>query len=152
MTKQPIVAEESVAEIWADMQELLVEHYEEIAHDKAAIPLAPSRIRYDTMELRGELLVLGCRLDGRLIGYSVFFVNRHIHYRNTLVAVNDVLFVTKPMRARRAGLLLILESEKRLRLRDVVKVVWHIKPENDWSAVLLHRGYKPLETCYGKLL
>jgi hypothetical protein len=39
-----------------------------------------------------------------------------------------------------------------LRERGVVKLVWHIKPEHDWSAILARRGYTPVETTYGKLL
>jgi GNAT superfamily N-acetyltransferase len=147
-----IVAPENMASAWDDMQPLLREHYNEIAHDKHSIPLAPSRARYEALEHAGELFALGARIEGALIGYSVFFVKPHIHYATTLVAVNDVLFVAREYRNTLVGMRLISESEKKLRERGVVKLVWHIKPEHDWSAILARRGYMPVETIYGKLL
>lgn len=147
-----LVAVETVASLWPDMQRLMVEHYHEVAHDKHTIPLCPDRTRYEKMEKSGELLALGARIEGALIGYSAFFVTRHIHYAMTLVGINDVLFVTKEQRKSRAGLLLISESERALRERGVVKAVWHVKPEHDWSALLLRRDYMLVETMYGKLL
>lgn len=146
------VTVETVAQMWPEMQDLLREHYNEIAQHKDAIPLAPDRERYKSMERAGSLLSLACRKDGAMVGYSVFFMIPHIHYSQTLVAINDVLFVTKPMRKSRAGLMLIRESEAQAKKRGAVKISWHVKPELDWAAVLLHRGYGELEKIYGKLL
>lgn len=146
------VAPETIASMWDEMQCLLAEHYEEIAADKQAIPLAPNRERYASLEEAGNTFSLSARADGVLIGYSVFFVNTHIHYSRTLVAVNDVIFVSKEFRTSRAGIVLLKESERLLRERGVVKVVWHVKPVLDWSAILERMGYSPLETLYGKLL
>lgn len=146
------VTVETVASMWDDMQGLLVEHYEEIAQDKAAFALAPDRSTYDTLERAGKLLAIACRAEGVMVGYSVFIIYPHLHYRHTLIASNDVLFVTRDMRKSRAGLMLIRESEAQLKARGVVKAVWHVKAANDWSPILTHRGYQGFETSYGKLL
>ena len=143
---------ETVALMWDDMQSLLVEHWAEVAHDKDEIKLEPDRSRYEAMERDGKLLAIAAREDGQLIGYSVFFMTHHIHYKHSLLGINDVLFVTKEHRGTRAGLMLIRESEKQLKEFGVIKAVWHVKPSNDWSEVLIRGGYKTLETCYGKLL
>jgi hypothetical protein len=63
-----------------------------------------------------------------------------------------VLFVTKDMRQSRAGLMLIRESEVQAKARGANKIVWHIKPEMDWSPIVAHRGCKKLEESWGKLL
>lgn len=144
---------ESVAQMWDDMQGLLVEHYSEIAQDKTHIPLAPNRARYEGLERDGKLLAIACRSpDGAMIGYSVFFINDHIHYDQTLFAINDVLFVTRSMRKTRAGMLLIDASEAQLKALGVKKIMWHIKPDYDWSNILTRRDYGVSETIYGKLL
>jgi len=150
--KSLTVAVESVAQMWDDMQALLVEHWNEIAHNKEDIPLAPDRSRYESMEANGRLLAIACREDGKIIGYSVFCVLYHMHYMTSLVGVNDVLFVSKEFRKTRAGLMLKRESEKRLKELGAVQIVWRIKPENDWSKILTHDGYEVLETAFSKLL
>lgn len=149
---QIVVAVETVRGMWDELQALLALHYEEIAADKHAFPLSPDHGRYMSLERDGQILALAARAEGVLIGYSVFFVNTHIHYDKTLIAKNDVLYVHPEWRTSRAGLMLLRESERKLRERGVVKVVWHIKPHMDWSAILERMGYHPVETLYGKLL
>lgn len=143
---------ENVALMWDDMQGLLFEHWQEVAHNKESVPLSPDRARYEAMERDGKLLAIACREDGKMIGYSVFIVYYNLHYCTTLVGISDVIFVTKSRRNSRAGLMLKRESENRLRDMGVVQIVWRIKPENDWSNILLHDDYELLETSFSKLL
>lgn len=148
----PIIQREHAADIWDEVQPLLAEHYDEIAVDKHAIPLDPDKERYLAMEKNGGFVVFTARADGKLIGYAAFFVMQGLHYRSTKVGINDVLFVSKPWRNSRAGLVLVRESESYLRVIGVKKLVWHIKPEHDWSAILVHSGYALFERTFAKLL
>lgn len=143
---------ENVGLMWDDMQSLLVEHWQEIAHNKQAIPLSPDRPKYEALERDNKLLAIACRKDGVMIGYAVFVVTYNLHYSTTMTGINDVFFVTKECRNSRAGLMLKKESERRLKERGVVLAVWRVKPENDWSAILLHDHYQLLETSFSKLL
>ena len=143
----------------ADAHELLRAHWREVALYQAEVPLAPDFERYRTAEKRDALVVLAARDEGRLIGYSVFLLHWHLHYKTCLVASNDVLFLAREhRRGSTAGLRLITASEDELgRERDrrgatQIRVTWHIKPENDWSAILKRRRYKQEEIIMGKLL
>jgi len=150
----PMIQRERVADIWDEVQPLLAEHYEEIAADKHAIPLDPDKERYFALERMGQFVVFTARADAdsKLVGYAAFFVLQHIHYKSTKVASNDVLFVSKPWRNSRAGLVLIRESENYLRVIGVKKLVWHVKVDHDWSNILVHGGYSHFEHTLAKLL
>lgn len=147
-------ATETVAEVQADIEPLLALHYDELCASKEWMALAPDWDRYIALENMDRLLAFTARDDGKLIGYSVFFVDVHIHYRGNLIANNDVIFVHRDYRkGSRTGLDLIAYSEQQLKLICVqVKVIWHIKFKQDWSAILRRRKYVPEDFTMGKIL
>ncbi|NUX58645.1 GNAT family N-acetyltransferase [Paraburkholderia youngii] len=146
-------ATETVDEVRPDIGPLLEKHYEEVAMHKDAISLAPDWARYQQLENQDRLMAFTARDDGRLIGYSVWFMDMHIHYAGALIATNDVIFVDKDYRrGTNAGTDLILYSEKMLKQIGVTKALWHIKFDHDWSAILKRRGYGREDFTMGKIL
>ena len=128
-------------------------HYDEIALDKSQIPLNPDWDAYQRMEDIGDLVCFTVRKDGVLIGYSVFFLKWHIHYSNTKFAHNDVLYVHPDFRKSSSiGKDLIKYSEQELKKYGVNKVVWHIKCDHDWSAIMLRMGYRKDEIMVSKFI
>jgi len=149
------VARETLSQIRAsgELEALLRAHYEEIALYRDRVSLEPDWETYELLEERGRLVCLTGRDDGVLIGYAAFFVFPHPHYRSHIVATNDVIFVRRDQRkGSTAGLRLIRESERVLAEVGAHRVVWHVKPKNDWSAILERLGYHQEEIMMGKLL
>lgn len=144
---------ESVTSIRLEGKALLWEHYDEVALYRDAIPLDPDWGKYEYMEQESSLVAVGARDDGRLIGYSVFFLNWHIHYKRSLYAANDVLFLEKAYRTKSsAGIRLIKESEKMLRARGVERILFHVKLDHDFRKILHRLGYFDEEVIVGKLI
>lgn len=144
---------ETVDEVRADIEPLLELHYDEVAMNKHAMALAPSWERYYALEKDNRLLAFTVRDDGKLVGYSVWFLDMHIHYVGALMAMNDVIFVHRDYRKRStAGIGLIDYSEHMLKRVGVTKAVWHIKFDHDWSPILLRRGYGKEDFTVGKIL
>ena len=145
------VTVETVAQIKDDIQVLIKEHWEEIAHNKDVIPLDPNYDLYEKMEAAGRLIICAARLEGELIGYSLFFLTYPMHYQTTLVATNDLLFMRKAYRGSHYGVSLIRESEAKVLALGAKKVAWHIKPEHDFSPILKKMGYQLDEILYAKV-
>ena len=135
-----------------DIQPLLVAHWKEVANYQEEIPLEPDWARYQVLEKAGALVILTCRKDLRLIGYSVFILHRHVHYKSCLVGSNDVLFLDAGERKSGSGIRLIKESEKLLKSLGVHRITWHVKPVNDFSPLLRRLGCMQEEVIMGKLL
>ena len=135
-----------------EIEDLIVKHYEEIALNKEHVPLVPDWQGYKNLEDKGLLAIIGARDNGKLIGYSIFFIKNHIHYNKTLFANNDVLFLLPEYRKGRTGINLIRKSEDYLKALGVTKVLWHIKVNNDFRLILHRMGYVDEDIMVGKIL
>ncbi len=132
---------------------LIEMHYQEIASDKDAIPLDPEWETYDALEDSGNLVCITVRDAGVLIGYAVFILRWHLHYRTTRFAANDVIYVHPDYRkGTTIGRDLILRSEKELREYGVDKIQWHVKCYKNWSPILRRMGYVNEEVLCTKLI
>ena len=131
---------------------LLEAHWREIANYQAEIPLAVDWDFYDTMQRQGKLLCITARIDGELVGYSVFFILRHPHYVTSVFASNDVIYVREDLRKGRLGLALIRTSEREAKAMGACKLTWHVKTTNNVATLLRRLDYKPDELIMGRLL
>jgi len=104
------------------------------------------------LEAAQDLACITARDDGKMIGYSVFFLQNHIHYKSTRMAFNDVLYLHPDYRKGRTGIKLIQHSEDHLKWLGIKKVVWHIKKANDFSPILQRMGYGSEEVVMAKIL
>jgi len=135
-----------------EMLSLLDEHYEELTLNKHVVKLNPNWNEYDRREKSGKFVYLTARDDGKLVGYSAWFVDYHIHYADLKVAMNDVIFLKKEYRQGMAGIKLIKYSEKIVKELNVNKIAWHIKESNDFRPILQRMGYIEEDIIVGKIL
>ena len=150
------IQKEGFDEVIHEIKPLLEHHWNEIALYKQKFPLEPDYSRYQQLYEQGKLVIVTARdqvfLDD-LIGYSIFILHRHIHYNSCMVAVNDVIFLLDSYRSSStAGARLIRSSEKIVQEMGANRITWHIKPHNDWSAILRRMGYIEEEKVMGKVL
>lgn len=143
---------ELVSLIKDEMWPLLERHYQELTLNKEVVKLEVDWTQYESLEKLGMLEAITAREDGLLVGYSVFFVHHHMHYKSLKVASNDVLFLSSEHRKGSIGIRLIKESEKHMRAIGVNKIAWHVKHSLDWSKILVRLGYANEELVLGKIL
>jgi hypothetical protein len=147
-----IISRENLATFQTEAQVLLEQHYQELTLHKEYIKLSVDWDKYYKLESAGGFVLITARDKGKLIGYSAFFISNHIHYKNTKIAMNDVLFLHKDYRKGSAGIKLIKESEKIMKELNVSKIIWHVKLSNDFTPILKRMGYVVEEVCVGKIL
>ncbi len=143
-------------ENWHDVKDeampLLLRHWDEIAADKAMIPLDIDYDAYDAIEASGMLHILVARSDGEMIGYFVAIVRGHLHYKSTEMAFTDIFFIAPEWRKGLIGVKLFREMEKSLVARGVVKIFGSTKPKLDIGPIFERLGYHVHETVYSKLI
>lgn len=98
------------------------------------------------------LSVATARLDGELVGYQVYIITPHLHYKSSITAMSDILYLAPEHRLGRLGLKLMQHAESELKARNVQRVIQNVKLSNDWGRILERMGYKPFERIYAKLL
>ena len=146
-----IVGRETLFDVADEIDALLLEHYEELTHQKLKIKLKPMWGKYAELERAGKLFIFTAREAHKLVGYSAFFLAPHPHYEDTLVAQNDVLFLTKTARLGMSGVRLIKFSEESMRAAGAHKITWHVKFTNDFRPILHRLGYLDEEVMCGKM-
>jgi len=135
-----------------DAKELLFQHYQELTQYKSKIILKPIWEKYFDLEKNSKFFLFTARNNGELVGYSGFFLDSHIHYADTLVAVNDVLFLKKEFRQGLTGIRLLKYSEKEMAKLGADKISWHVKFSNDFRPILHRMGYLDEEVIVTKMI
>lgn len=142
------------------LEDMLAQHWEEVALDRDLIPLDPDWETMRRMERAGDFRVVSARRNGRLVGYAAFLVSRPLHYRTTLHALNDVIYIAPEERRGLTGVRLICWSESALAKLGVVKVIYHTKlhvllgakKQATLSDLLERLGYRHGENMLSKVL
>lgn len=134
-----------------ELEQIFPEHYEELCVTKD-FPLEPDYEAYRNLAKSGMLRCITCRADKDLIGYIVFIVQPHLHYRSCKTAFEDIYYVKKEFRKGRIGIRLFQYAEKALKEHGVNRIIMHTKIHLDNSKLFEYLGYKHTDKIYTKLL
>lgn len=160
------LARETLSESFPDAVPLLRQHWREIAHYQD-IPLDVDIDIYAAAERNGALRIFTVRdvvdqyddeMGGnikiaRLIGYAVFFVRHNPHYKSSLQAVQDVIYVDPKARGRFVGVRLLRYCEHELAAEGVQVIMHHTKVDHPMLGKLLARsGYEQVDVIWAKRL
>lgn len=140
----------NVDEMHARANELLREHWIEIARNKQVMVLKPDWTGYREMERQGKMLCLAAWDGDDMVGYSANFVVHHLHYADLVMCTNDVLFVTKSHRVGRTGIKLMRETERLAKETGAQLMLWHAKENTDLAAICPRMGYGVQDIIFSK--
>lgn len=136
---------------------LLYHHWREVAHDPD-IPLDVDTAVYLASEQAGILRVFTMRapvesydLNAELVGYACFFVRPAPHYKGSLQAVQDVLYLDPSVRGWN-GIKFIKWCDDQLMQEGVQKVFHHTKTYANFGPLLERMGYEAIDVIYGRRL
>lgn len=135
-----------------EAKDLFKKHYDEIAERTDVIELDPDLDRYAKLENNGKLEVHTIRDDGVLIGYSLWFLNYHIHYKKSFMASSDILYISPDHRKGMLGVKFIKWTTEEIKKRKPRKIVFHVKPFMDYGPILERQGANFFEKLYSIVL
>lgn len=129
---------------------LLKLHYIEVAHYQD-IELDPDIDQYERMENAGAIRCFVARDElGLMVGYAVFFIRHNIHYRKSLQAVQDIIFIDPKKRG--FGTEFIQWCDEQLKIEGIQAVYQHVKIQHDFGPLLKRLGYEPIDVIWGRRL
>jgi N-acetylglutamate synthase-like GNAT family acetyltransferase len=140
-------------EFWRDCQELTPIHWAEAALDRDKIKLSIKPENYQVCDENGILHIVTARDRTKMVGYFVANVVIHPHYKEAgLMAFTDMYFIHPDYRRGGTGAKLLLEVERTLKERGVVKIYISTKVHENKSALLKALGYKPADLSFTKMI
>jgi len=136
-----------------NLDELLQEHWKELAVHKDEMPLDPA---FDLMlqwENEGRFKIWAARTQNRLlVGYIAFFVQPHCHYRTTLHAVEDLYLLSKPYRRGLNGYRMFTTAIAALEELGVKRILLHSKVHKDVSKLFERLGFVNTDLYWSKFI
>jgi len=143
---------ESLADVIGECADALHEHWDEIALDKDEVKLNPDWDGYKRISDSGNMVIVTARAGKRLVGYSVYFISKSLHYKDILQAESDIFWLDPKCRVGMIGIRLLRFSEKVLKDMGVFRIFSKVKLHKDVGAVFERMGYHPVERVYSKRL
>jgi hypothetical protein len=131
-----------------EAMKLFKDHYDEIAERTDVIELDPNMEQYDVLFKKDMLEIHTIRDDGKLIGYSLWFITNHIHYKKSLTASSDVLYISPNYRKGMLGYKFIKWTTEEIKKRNPQRIIFHVKPFLDYGRLLERIGGNFFEKIY----
>ncbi len=127
---------------------LLEAHWREVDRDLEDIELEPDFDAWFTLDRAGLLASYTVRREGELVGYALFLVHRHLHFKSHKFASCDSIYVARGERAGGGGMQLLRYIVRDLTERGVAKILMHVPIAHDFGPALKLLGFKATETLY----
>jgi hypothetical protein len=156
--------------LWDEAMPLLEAHWREIAAFQD-IPLEPDFELYAANQKAGMLRCFTARADSEyeiaarsgvawgghdsehrpLVGYALYFVRPNPHYKSSVQAAQDVIYLDPSVRGG-TGYKFIAWCDAQLAAEGVQITYHHIKAKHDFGRLLERQGYELVDLIYAKRL
>lgn len=137
--------EETYIKVKDDIKALLFSHWEELrVLNSSQVLLEPNWDIYKFLFDKNSLHIVTARDNKKLIGYYISIITPLLHYKNTLAAENDVLYLQKKYRKGLTGYKLIKFAIKQLKQRVKV-IIFGMKVEHTYFPVAKRLGFELTE-------
>jgi GNAT superfamily N-acetyltransferase len=133
------------------MVPLISKHYKEIARFKD-FRVEPDFSSYKAAEAAGNLRIYTARFDKQIVGFSVFQIYNHPHFKSAKQAYEELFYLDPIRRKGDLGDKLISYCDEQLS-GDGLSVIYHaVAVERDFSLLLLRNGYELADRIYAKVV
>ena len=156
--------EEWSDELYQEALPLLLAQYHEIATDKEVKPFDPDLNEYENANELGMLRIVTARhnevytsdptrqLEGQLIGYFCSIVTRGLHYRQTRMALNDILYIHPDYRGGTTGYRLFKFAIEDLKNFGADILTVHMKVDHPFRNLLTKLDFHLTEENWERVL
>lgn len=137
-------------------EEILLEHWEELALDKDRPEghLAPQFEVYLERDRNGELVCMVMRNEaGELVGYFIGFLAPGLHYKHCLTCTMDIFYVRPKFRHNQMAVVrLFRATERELRSRGCLRWFVGTKLHKDVGRLFEALKFEPADQYWSKWL
>jgi GNAT superfamily N-acetyltransferase len=134
-----------------DLKKLIQANYEELCVTKE-FPLLPDYDAYERIAKTGNITCIVCVDKDEVVGYAIFLIQPHLHYKTCLTAFEDIYYLKPEYRKGRTGIKMFKFAEDVLRSAGVNRIIFHTKIHLDNSKLFEYLGYKHTDKLYSKIL
>lgn len=142
--------QEAAVNVFDEVLALSHAHRAEIHHYQD-LEISPNKQSYIELDDMKQIAVFTARLEtSQLVGYAVFNIRPSPHFKNTLQAFQDLVYLAPEYRGH--GRDFLKWCDKALKSLDVSIVYHFTKTKRDFGPVLESLGYEHVETVFARRL
>ena len=142
---------ESVEDWASESKDLVYAHWQELGLDQD-LEIAPDFAKMKAIEDIGIFKVITVREDGKMVGYLLALVSKHLHYRTSPpMLIVDAYYVSPECRSG-TGVKLIRFTESVAHRLGAIKVYFSCKVHKDHSKLFTAMGYRLSDYAFTKRL
>lgn len=139
-------AQEKIADVLPELEPLLMRNFQETgAFDEA--DFSPDYDRYVVLEESGMAKLFTVRKFDALVGYSIFMVINHLHFKQMYWAMQDVLWIEPDLRGP-CAVRFLRWTDEQLKELGVEVIYRHVNRNVDFSRTLIRMGYEDVERSF----
>lgn len=139
-------AVEPFLDVYPEAEPLFNSHWEEIAQNKALLTVNPDLEKYRLAA--PNLLLVTARSDGRLVGYFVWFLIGHHHYKHVMSAEEDLHYLLPEYRRGLTGYMFLKAAREAALDRGAKLLVMREKIGHEHPAIMKRLNFKPTDIVY----
>ena len=137
---------EKFSDAYPEAGPLMELHWQEIAKNKGLLKLNPDVARYEAIEK--NILLVTARAGGRLVVYFLWVLVTHSHYKEVLVAEEDLHFLLPEFRRGLTGYLFVKAACRFAMDCGAKLLVVREKIGHEHPALMKRIGFKPTDVVY----
>ena len=138
--------QETLVTFLPESKPLFDKYYAEVA--ELQIPQGFNAEFYRHLESRNRLKIYTIRDNGKLIGFSFWVLFYPPHYKTSLTATSDMIFVLQEYRKGLFGYKFLKHSLNEIKKHNPQRILVGVKPNNDFGKILERLGAGHFETVY----
>lgn len=144
------IAEEPLHRCLPEAEALLRSHWDEVCHDKAFLTLNPNYEVYRKLEDAGATALATVRVDDRLVGYLLFILDHHLHYKHIKTAIEDLHYLHPDYRSGSgwAGFRLLKFGVDMVKARGATFITLRTKVRDNHGALFERMGFRATDVVY----
>lgn len=135
---------------YRDAGQLLGLHWIEVAKNKQLLTVNPDEDLYRRGDERKVVLTVTARHQGQLVGYYVWFLFAHPHYRHVKVAETDLFFLAPEHRTGLNGYRFIKAACRFAQEAGARLLTVRFKVDKDHPELMKRLGFAPTDITYTK--
>jgi GNAT superfamily N-acetyltransferase len=154
LTTHLAFAVEPFREVYDEATPLLVEHWNEIAKNKHLMRLNPDEDIYAELADQKKLLLVTARdgeKNGKLVGYFLWFLVAHTHYKHVRVAEEDLHFLLPDYRRGMTGYQFLKAACLAALEHGAELLVMREKIGHEHAAILQRLGFVATDVIYTRV-
>jgi len=132
----------------SEFRALTEEHWQEVGgFNKEKVKLSVNWDMYKALGKAGNLILYIIKYTDKVIGYCLFIKALHPHYRNTLIAENDILYLIPSFRKGYTGYKFLKYCVEDLK-KKVDIILLSMKVKHSYEVIAKRLGFTLMDCLY----